>query len=295
MLYYKEIDYKPFSKNILAEVVRVAPMKIKTYLHSWNPVHQRIKTSTNRMAMEVYDIFRRKGGATRAYVLINDIYNGKLSIDEAHQIAKNDNTFFEYLIAMRADESLNGEHSVDEALMHQCLKQVRVINDLHEEKNVIRFASLSKFNASEIYTLMVYSEDEIYTSTFLGMYKRMMSKMEAESSYEFLHHLNFNRFRTFIKMAAGYNELNSFIAKMTSFEKDRLFKKLLSGLENENDNLGCAVTIADTYGSLKSAESKQIMEEHLLTYYANIPSVNQEARTLYGLLIQIFGPSGEFD
>ena len=224
--HYVEFDYKPFSVKILDEVARVAPMKIKTYLHSWKPVHQRRKASTNRITDEVYAIFESKGGATRSYILLNDIYNGKLSIQEAHDIARFDSTLFEYLIGMQADETLNGKHSIDDALKYQCLKHVRIINDLHEKSDAVRFRSLNKFNASEIYTLMVYSEDEIYTSTFLGMYKRMMGKMDA-GTYEFLHHLNFNKFRTFIKMAAGYNTLNSFLAKMGEYEKQKLFAKLV--------------------------------------------------------------------
>lgn len=287
LLHYKEFDYKPFSVKILDEVARVAPMKIKTFLHSWNPVHQRIKTSENRLTKEIYDIYKRKGAATKAYVLINDIHNGKLSIDEAHDIGKYDSTLFEYLISMRAeDETLIGEHSVNEALKYQCLRRVRVINDLHEESDAVRFASLKKYNAEEIYTLMVYSEDEIYTSTFLGMYKRMMSKMTAESTYEFLHHLRFNKFRTFIKMAAGYNELNHFLAKMTAYEKSRLFKKLVSGLENTNDNLESAVAIADTYGSLRSEENKKLMHDATLTYFEEVRYT--EAEKLYQLLLDIF-------
>lgn len=288
LLHYSEIDYKPFSEKVLDEVARVAPMKIKTYLHSWNPVHQRVKGSENRLTSLLYDIFQEKGTVSKAYVLINDIFNVKLSIDEAHEIGKNDNELFEYLIEMRADKKLNGEHSVDEALKYQCLKHVRVINDLHEESDAVRFASLTKFNASEIYTLMVYSEDEIYTSTFLGMYNRMMAKMEAESTYEFLHHLSFNKFRTFVKMAAGYNELNGFLAKMTNYEKKKLFEKLVSNIENANDNLESAVSIADTYGSLASDENKKLMEDAILKYYDEIRYSDPEAEKLYSLVLSVF-------
>jgi len=92
--HYDEFDYKPFSTKVLDEIARVAPMKIKTYLHTWNTVHQRIKASPNPITQEVYDIYRNKGAATRSFVLLNDIFNGKLTIDEAHEIAKKDSTLF---------------------------------------------------------------------------------------------------------------------------------------------------------------------------------------------------------
>ena len=41
--HYAEFEHKPFRVTVLDEVAKVAPMKIKTYLHSWNSIHQRIK------------------------------------------------------------------------------------------------------------------------------------------------------------------------------------------------------------------------------------------------------------
>jgi len=290
--HYSEFDSKSFSITVLDELARVAPMKIKTYLHSWNPVHKQIKASQNKITETVYDIFEKKGTATRSYVLLHDIVNSKLSVEEAHSIAKYDNTLFEYLIVMRAEEELHAEHSVDEALKYQCLKHVRVINDLHEESDAKRFASLSKFSASEIYTLMVYSEDEIYTSTFLGMYTRMMAKMDAESTYQFLYQNNFNQFRTFIKMCAGYNELNNFLSKMGEYEKQKLFAKLVEGIEKANDNLSSAVAIADTYGSIQSSGTKATFEQAILKYYEEIRYTDVEAEKLYSIILSVFDIGG---
>lgn len=290
--HYSEFDFKSFSITVLDEIARVAPMKIKTYLHSWNPVHKQIKASQNKITETVYDIFEEKGTATRSYVLLHDIVNSKLSVEEAHSIAKYDNTLFEYLIVMRAEEELHAEHSVDEALKYQCLKHVRVINDLHEESDTKRFASLSKFSASEIYTLMVYSEDEIYTSTFLGMYTRMMAKMDAESTYQFLYQNNFNQFRTFIKMCAGYNELNNFLSKMGEYEKQKLFARLVEGIEKANDNLSSAVAIADTYGSIQSSGTKATFEQAILKYYEEIRYTDVEAEKLYSIILSVFDIGG---
>jgi hypothetical protein len=193
---------------------------------------------------------------------------------------------------MRAEEELIAEHSVDDALRYQCLKHVRVINDLHEESDAIRFASLSTFSASEIYTLLVYSEDEIYTSTFLGMYTRMMAKMDTESTYQFLYQNNFNQFRTFIKMCAGYNELNNFLRKMGEWEKQKLFAKLVEGIEKANDNLSSAVAIADTYGSIQSNGTKTTFEQAILKYYEEIRYTDEEAEKLYSILLSVFDIGG---
>jgi hypothetical protein len=160
-----------------------------------------------------------------------------------------------------------------------------VINDLHEESDQIRFQILDKLIAAEIYTLMVYSENEIYTSTFLGMYKRLIDKGEFSSNYEFLFSLNFNRFRTFIKMCAGYNILDEFISKMGEYEKQKLFDKLVRGIEDMNDNLSSAVTLVDTYGSIKSSDTKLLFEKSILDYYNEIEYT--DAQKLYGSILSI--------
>lgn len=288
--HYREFDYKPFSREVLSEVARVAPMKVKTWLHSWNPVHQRVKTSEDRLTQEVYRIFKEKGTATKAFVLINDVYNGKLTIQEAHDIASNDATLLDYLIKMKtSDNSIHGLHSVNESLTYLALKRVRVVNDLHEESDAVRFASLSNYSAKEMYMLMVYSEDEIYTSTFLGMYKRMMAKMDEASTFEFLHSVNFDGFRTFIKMCAGYNTLGGFLNKMSDMEKQRLFRMLAEGIEKANDNLESAVAVADTYGSIRSAASREMFGNAIIDYYRKIQYSDPEAEKLYRLILNVFG------
>ncbi len=288
LTHFNEIEYKEFSQSILDEVAKVAPMKVKTYLHSWNPIHKKIKASNNEITKQVYKIFEERGSATRSYVLLNDIYQGTLTIEQAHSIARFDSSLFEHLIAMRRQKELLGEHSVDNALKYQCLKKVRVVNDLHEESDAIRFRSLNKLSGSEIYTLMVYSEDEIYTSTFLGMYKRMMAKLPAYSTYEFLKNNNFNKFRTLIKMCAGYNTLSGFLARMSAREKDLLFNKLVQNIENANDNLASAVEIADTYGSIKSPETRLKFERSIVAYYISIKDKDKEAEKLYSLILNVF-------
>lgn len=286
--HYDEFAFKKYSMDVLNSAGKIAPMKIKTYLATWNTIHRDITKSTDPVIMRMYQAYKEKGMASRSLVLLNSIVKNGLDVEQAHQIARFDSSLFSFLISVRNQDDLLAEHSVDEALTSLCLKKVRVINDLHNESDAKRFASLRKLSADQIYTLMVYSEDEIYTSTFLGMYNRMMSKMEASSSYEFLHHQNFNMFRTFIKMCAGYNTLNQFVGKMSQYEKEQLFHRLVEGLEKSNDNLSSAVAIADTYGSLSSYENKQLFEQSILGYYYTIQDVNPEGAKLYSLLLSVF-------
>ena len=87
---YKQFKHKAYSNYILDEAAMIAPMKIKTYLHSWNSIHKQIKESKNQTTKVMYDIYEEVGPISRAYILLNDIITNRLSISEAHQISKTD-------------------------------------------------------------------------------------------------------------------------------------------------------------------------------------------------------------
>lgn len=285
--HFKEFAYKPFSSNVTDMVCYHAPMKIKTYLHSYNDVHKAVRNSADLVTQSVYKIYKEKGTVSKAFILLDDIHKGLITIPEAHNVAKYDSTLFDYLIKKRKQPSIMASHSVDDALKYLSLKRVRIINDLHEESDAIRFKTLTKYDASEIYTLIVYSQDEIYTSTFLGMYKRLMPKVKAENSFAFLEENSFNKFRTFISMCAGFNTLQDFLSRMGLYDQQRLFTKLAEKLEYTNDNMASAVAVADTYGSIKKQETKNLLAKAITTYYSNISPLNIDARNLYQLLLSV--------
>ncbi len=285
--HFREISDRKLAAKVIASVSAHAPMKLRTYLYSSNAVQKRVKISTDPVTMTLYKMVKLQSSASRSAILLNEVHKGRLSVYQAHEISEDDEALFQKLLNISTEKDLLGDHSVREELRIQSLKRIRLVNELHDASDAVRFSSLSQYNAYEMYNLMVYSEDEIFTSTFLGMYKRMKKKMREESSYEFLHHMEFHRFRTFIKMCAGYNVLSDFLAMMSEFEKRMLFKRLVEGLENANDNLKSAVAIADTYGSMKKQENRMLLEESLIRYYQEIRFKNHSAATLYGLLIAV--------
>ena len=285
--HFRDISDRQLATAVVNELARIAPIKLRTYLYSNNPVQRTTKLSTDPITMSLYSMVKQLNSASRSSILLNEVHNKKISVAKAHLISENDEELFLKLLSICREPALIGRHSVEEELGTQALKRIRVVNELHDASDAIRFASLSKYDAHELYSLMVYSEDEIFTSTFLGMYKRMRSRMEESSTYEFLHAMEFHKFRTFIKMSAGYNVLSDFLSGMSEFEKRMLFKKLVEGLENMNDNLESAVAVADTYGSMKKLENRMLFEESIVNYYKSVRYKNKHAKRIYALLIQV--------
>ncbi|MFB1013871.1 MAG: hypothetical protein QMC68_08970, partial [Bacteroidia bacterium] len=77
------------------------------------------------------------------------------------------------------------------------------------------------------------------------------------------------------------------------YEKQKLFAKLVQGIQNANDNLESAVAIADTYGSIRSTGNKIMFEQAILAYYVQIKNTDAEAEKLYGLILSVFEIGGQ--
>ena len=70
-----------------------------------------------------------------------------------------------------------GSETYTGELQYRGLKYVREMNDLHNESDAVRFKCIEGFSPEELYFIMVYGQNEIYTSSFLGTFKRMQERM----------------------------------------------------------------------------------------------------------------------
>lgn len=286
--HYKLINDKPYADTILLELVKYAPGEVKGYLYSQNPVSSAIRKSYNAWMVTFVKIYNEVGMKSRAYSFIEDIFWKKITVANADKYGNDHNLYIKKLIELIGRKQVAAKFTIEKELQELCLKQVRDINDLHEEKDEKRFASTNSLTANEIYTIMVLGESEVYTSTFIGLYKRMESKIKDQSFYQFLEDQNWLKFRTFIKMCAGYNTFNLFFNKLNPDEKSKLFRKFCEGLEDENGNLENAVIVADTYGSLKDDATKKQLEKLITNYFYLVTGKgNFEASKLYELLLEI--------
>ncbi len=286
--HYKLITDQPYSDTVLLELVKYAPGEVKGYLYSQNQVSTAIRKSNNPWMASFVKIYNEVGMRSRAYSFLDDIYNSKITIASADKLSNEPDSYIKKLIGLIGRKQVAARFTIEKELQELCLKQIRDINDLHEQKDEVRFAITNNFSANEIYTLIVLGESEVYTSTFIGLYKRMESKIKDKSFYVFLEEQNWLKFRTFIKMCAGYNTFNSFLSKLTADEKNKLFRRFCEGLEDESGNLENAVTVADTYGSLKDNATKKQLEKLITNYFYLVTGKgNFEASKLYELLLEI--------
>jgi hypothetical protein len=285
---FKFIAYEDYAEKVLIELASRDPMRFKDYLAANNHISSIAKRSTNDLIFTVKQIYQKYATNSRAYLLLQPIHAKTISLDDAHEVSRDEKRLFNELLKIRSHDRPLGDVSLEKELHQLALKQVRVVNDLHNEANPgVRFASVMNYNARELYTLMVYSQEEIFTSSFLEMNRMLMQKMKEKSSYEFLFSLGFNRFRQWMAMCAGFNKLDEFLARMSAFEKQLLFERLLQGLDQQDRLMKEAVAVADIYGSLNDPDDKELYRSKLFSTLRSLPNEKREARILYGLLTEL--------
>lgn len=297
VLYYSYLfDDKDYALPILEEAVVRAPVFAKKYFLETQPIFRAIKKSSNPDVQTILSIDKKLGKSTNAYVLLDDIQNNKLTIESANELGKDQYSFLRAMLNIRKKKDPLAEHSLEAELETNALKFVRVVNDLHNDPDNIRFAIVDSFDAPELYTLMVYSEEEIFTSTFNGFFRRFLAKLDTANGYNFLHQMGENRFRTFIKMAASYGKLSQFLATMKPEQQQQLMVKFASNLEQDENDIEQAVEVADAFGSIADSLLLNLLRNTIRSEYARVEAQNNKrGKIIYGLLSNLFAGDGIFN
>jgi len=175
---------------------------------------------------------------------------------------------------------------------------VDIINGLHEVDNsAIRFEVIQSLTAEELYYLAVLSDGIIYTSSYTkGVYPLLMSKSNQRGD-SLLIRVRFDKYRKFIKMAAGYNTLgnflNSFPSRKNPYDEsdaEKLMRAFVGKLET-GDGLEAGVDVADSYASI--TESLKPLANEMLknvqrNYKRNAQENNQRGMGIYNVLNKLF-------
>jgi len=229
------------------------------------------------------------GGRSR-FALMDDLINGRMSVDDAAPVLENEEILFEKLINIKRNPDHVASKDVDYALKETSLRLVEKINSLHEQDDSIRFKSVEDLRPEELYTLMVYGEEEIFTSTFMGFFDRIVSKLKAEnkSGEDLLRAVGYSNFRIFIKECAGFNRLGEFLETMKSEQRDAVLQKFIAEIKNSPDILKEATVVADAVSAIKDKELINKIEEIIKNEYQKIKQEKGEIKIIYGLLLGMF-------
>lgn len=226
--------------------------------------------------------------------LLNDLVKHGLSKDDALKTMDDNDALFKALVRIKAEPNHLGRVSVEEELQKVSLNKIKLINDLHGQADTIRFNSVENYTLAELYSLMVYGEEEIYTSSFNGLFNRLLDKMKKENlnGDQLFEKVDWNKFRTFIKDCAICNRLNEFLATMSDETSGELLSCIVNDLDIAEDKLVQATIVADIFSMVTDEKILKILREQIKLEYnrvANKADFEKEDKVLYGILAKMFG------
>jgi hypothetical protein len=227
-----------------------------------------------------------------ALLFIGEYMSGRKTIEEIQDLVSSPEKYYKALVKLRLENNESSVYVTDKKLREEGLYFVREINRLHDESNPkIRYASLESLSPKELYYLAVLCHEEIYTSSFVkGVYPRLVARMAPNTGDEFLQTVNMDKFRTYIRMCANYNLLDSFLYTMTEPSRNKLMTNFVEGLGDKQEiNMEGAVDVADAFGSINDAKLIEFLQDKVRSEYEkNYSRNNKEGLVVYFILYSLF-------
>lgn len=292
ILRLKEYATEPFAGTIIAAAARVTPIDIYNFVSSTNyTLSNAIRRTKDPLVQTIVEIADKSKSPLKALPFLGDVYNKRKTIAEVDKIVDDPDLFFKNLVRLKIEGDSFGGKSISSELAYRAMRYVRTINDLHESPAPVRFRIINDLTAPELYYIMIFGQDEIYTSSFLGAFNVFKSRLDKGlSGTQLLDSIHYDRFRSFIRMCAGYNTLSAFMSTVDSSKRTDLMRDFVKNLELGNeDDLEDAVDVADAYSSIKDEKLAAFLREEVRKNYERVGAArSKKGIIVYGLLSAIF-------
>jgi hypothetical protein len=296
----------PFADSLVIVAFNNSPSQLYSYAQSANSPQGRLLRRIDDSRIKTVVQLSNQNRALFYFPFLDDLISGKQTIAEISKVAGNSNAtydsvgYYKLLVKTEIDYysrfvkgdtpiAMLGPNGLVDILQKKAAQHfIGPINFLHESPNSVRFRAIEPLNAQELYYMMVLGENDIYTSSYKYSFDRMIQKMGPQPHGDsLLLSVNFDRFKKFIKMAAGYNKLDEFLKTMPE-NSEKLMQAFVSKLETTG-TLEDAVDVADSYGSITNPEVQQSMLKNVeWNEQRCIKENNEKGRRIYGLLKTIF-------
>ena len=296
----RQIPDLPFMDSLIITAGHLYPKQLYDYAAANNILGNRIKKVKDPFVETITKMTTSGGSGQLYFPFLDNIVNGKMTLSEIDAVRKDSIQYYKLLVKTHLDYTerlLNKDTAFEfESLTDMMEKKaqqvfVNTINALHEEEAVTRFRIIQSLTAQELYYLAVLSDGIIYTSSFVkGVFPLMMSRAGNRGD-SVLKLVMFDHYRKFLKMAAGYNTLSTFLSSFPDRENaNDLMRAFVSGLEKKA-SLEDGVDVADSYASIVET-MKPLADEMLgnirLNHQRNISQNNKRGIEIYKILEELF-------
>lgn len=298
------LESKPgfyYTDSLIVFMAKNYPEQLLSYLQkNNNAVANSIRNQKNIYVQQLVAFSSNSLASELAPFTVQIAYN-ELTINDVLEKRKKVNDYFQLLVntAMSNEQKKQqGDNSdFETALMNALSKKsldfyVTKINDLHSSTDAARFQSVQTLRPQDLYYIIVSADEEMYTSTYLGLYKRLLGHFKDQAADSVLSLVHNDKFRKFMRIAATYNTLSDFLHHMPQENSRQLIHLFIADIENsdEEEAISDAVDIADAFITLSkdpgfNSYVRQELEDGLQKSKKN----NQyQSERLYSILQRVY-------
>ena len=295
------LENKPnfrYADSLLVIAAVNDPSKIVLYLNQGKqPLQDNIRNTKNIYLQEIISLATDRN-ASELLPFVTLIAEKRITKEEILEARKDVVKYFQLLVNTRMESvGSNDASMIFQKLLRKGLKEkslsfyVNQVNELHSATDAIRFASIKGLRPEDIYYIITSCGDELYTSSYLGLYKRLMENFKTQSADTLFNIVQFDNFRVFMRLAANYNVLTDFLNKMPQEKAAELMSRFISGIETDtNSGLEKAMDIADSFTGLDSAIAiSDMIQKELRSNLNRCKSGHLYFGVrLYNILLQVF-------
>jgi len=258
------LESKPgfsYTDSLILFMAKNYPEQLLAYLQkNNNEVVKNIRLQKNMYVQQLVS-FSANSLASELAPFTEQIANNELTIDDILAKRKKVNDYFQLLVnAVMNNEKKKEQGDVPEfetALLNALSEKsldfyVKKLNDLHNSPDAVRFQSVQSLRPQDLYYIIVSADEEMYTSTYLGLYKRLLNLFKDQSADSILSLVHNDKFRRFMRIAATYNTLADFLHRMSPERSRSLIHLFISDIEDndEDEAVANATDVADAFITL---------------------------------------------
>lgn len=194
-----------------------------------------------------------------------------------------------------ADEARKGmDDAFKKTPKDTSLRVMRVVNDLHDEADPVRYKILDGLSSDQLYKVITHGRSEIFTSSYNGTLNRMLDQLKKEGKSVndiFSNPEHQERLPVFFEAAASFGRIEDVLKSLptdadrsktielmfdsvkqalsskTRLPKAKTIESLIRDEPEQISGVQAAISLAETMGALKNPETIKAFESRLLDMY----------------------------
>jgi len=277
----------PFTDSLISVSARKRPEELISYAQAKNSVLGRKIAANPDPLVRMIVVLSADNSGQMYFPFLDQMSKGKLTRAEIEEAVNDSAAYYKLLVSTQveyAGRMAAGDTPVVTKGLQDMLHRksmdiyVNTINGLHDAPASIRFKKIQGLTVPELYYLIVMNEAEIYTSSYMYVFNRIYELMPIKSSDSLLHLVNYDKYKKFLTMAANYNTLNGFLAKMSKESATALMAGFVSNLEKGRgkDDIEDAVDVANAYASITQPDMRSLMLDKVKENLARAELMNNQ-------------------